>query len=84
MTYKLNPIVSQFLSSIILRFDDSDIPGRYFENGAQLAEESFDKNYLLESVSAQNNQIILTVKENGLINSTGWVGKDNVSNTSFF
>lgn len=79
MTYKLNPIVGQFLSPVILRFGDGNAPDRHFENGTQLAEETFDKNYLLESVGAQGDQIVLTVKENRNINTTNWIGEEMVS-----
>lgn len=79
MTYKLNPIVGLFLSPIVLRFGESNAPDRHFLNGAQLAEETFDKNYLLESVSAQGEQIILTIKENTSVNTINWIGEEMVS-----
>ena len=79
MTYKLNSIVSKFRSPVLLRFGDNSNPDRYFESGTQLAEEVFDKNYLIESVSAQNDQIVLTVMENKSINITNWVGEEAVS-----
>lgn len=79
MTYKLNSLVRQFLSPVILHFGDGNAPDRYFKSGAQLAEETFDKNYLVESVSAQKDQIILTIKENESINTTNWIGEEMVS-----
>lgn len=79
MTYKLNPVVGQFLSPIVLRFRDGNAPNRHFQNGAQLAEETFDKNYLLESVSAQGDQIVLAIKENRKINTANWIGEEMVS-----
>ncbi len=79
MTYKLNSIVGKFRSPVLLRFGDNSNPDWYFESGTQLAEEVFDKNYLIESVSAQNDQIVLTVMENKSINITNWVGEEAVS-----
>jgi len=79
MTYKLNSVVEKIVSPILLHFGDGSKPDRLFESGAQLAEEVFDKNYLVESVSAQNDQIILTVMENKSINITNWVGEETVS-----
>ena len=84
MTYKLNPIVGRFISPIILRFQDGNTPDRHFEDSATLASEIFDRPYLIVNICAQENQIVLTVKENNLINSTEWVKEDNASNTSFF
>lgn len=84
MTYKLNPIVGQCISPVILSFQDGNAPDRHFENGAALASEIFDRPYLIANICAQENQIVLTVKENNLINGTEWVRKDNASNTSFF
>ncbi len=84
MTYKLNPIVGQFISSIILRFQDSNAPDRFFKSGTALAGEIFDRPCFIDSVCAQENQIVLSVRENNLINSTEWVEEDNVSDISFF
>ena len=67
MTYKLNPIVGRFVSPIILRFCDGSEPDRYFENGSQLVEEAFGCRYLLESVCASGDRIVLTVTEGSTI-----------------
>jgi hypothetical protein len=79
MTYKLNSIVRKFLSPVLVHFGDNSSPDRYFKNGTQLAEEVFEKNYLIESISAQNDQIILTVVENKSVNTTNWAGGETVS-----
>lgn len=79
MTYKLNPIVRQLQSSIILCFAESNMPNCYFENGAQLAETEFDKPYLLDSIRAQDSQIVLRVVENKSINAGNWIGEEMVS-----
>lgn len=84
MTYKLNPLVKLFCAPVILHFGDGNAPDQYFENGTQLAEEIFDRNYLLEAVSAQNNQIVVTIKENKMINNTEWENESSATNLSFF
>ena len=84
MTYKLDPVVGRFGSPIILRFHDGNAPDSHFKDGDALTSEIFDGPYLIDNICAQNNQIVLTVKENNLINSTEWVKEDNASSTSFF
>lgn len=84
MTYKLNPLIKLFSSPVILRVGDGNAPDQYFESGTQLAEETFDKNYLVESVCAQDNQIILTIKENKMINNMEWEKENPSANLSFF
>lgn len=78
MTYRLNPVVRHIFSPVILRFGDENIPDRHFESGLQLAEETFDKNYVLESIGAQDNQILLIIRENRCINTTNWIGEEMV------
>ena len=84
MTYKLNPIVGKLISPIILRFRDSDTPDRYFNTGLELADEIFDRCYLIDSICAQGDQIVLTVIENNMINSTDRIKKCNTPYIGFF
>ena len=78
MTYKLNPEVKKITSPITIKFDGSDDVLR-FADGIALADADFEKNYLIESVSAKNNSIEITLRENDMVNVVNWVGEEAVS-----
>ena len=78
MTYKLNPEVKKITCPITIRFDGSgDVLG--FENGIALADADFEKNYRIESISAKDNSIEITLREKDLVNVVNWVGEEAVS-----
>ena len=78
MTYKLNPEVKKITSPIKITFDGSDSVLN-FANGAALADADFEKNYLIDSVSAKDNLIEITLRENDMVNVVNWVGEEAVS-----
>ena len=78
MTYKLNPEVKKITSPITIKFDGAD-DVLNFANGVALAEADFDKNYLIESVSAKDGSIEITIRENDMVNVVNWVGEEAVS-----
>lgn len=78
MTYKLNPEVKKITSPIIIKFDGSEEVLSY-EDGAALAEADFEKNYLIDSVSAKDSSIEITLRENDKVNVVNWVGEEAVS-----
>lgn len=78
MTYKLNPEVKKIVSPITVRFDGVD-DVLVFANGIALAEANFEKNYLIESVSARDGTIEITIRENDMVNALNWVGEEAVS-----
>lgn len=82
MTYKLNPEVRKISSPIILEFCEERERQR-FADGTALAEAVFNKNYCIESISAKENCILLTVRENDRVNATNWIGEETAE-PSFF
>ena len=82
MTYKLDPEVKKIQSPVVVRFPNGsdDMP---FVNGTALADASFDKNYLIESLTAKENSIVMTLRENDQVNVVNWIGEEAVE-PSFF
>ena len=78
MTYKLNPYVKKITSPIKIKFDVSE-EVMNFADGVALAEADFEKNYLIDSVSAKDSSIEITLRENDMINVVNWVGEEAVS-----
>ena len=78
MTYKLDQEVRKIISPITLIFSDG-ADERIYSDGAALAGAVFQKNYCIESISARNGHVVLTVKENSAVNAMNWVGEEAVS-----
>ena len=78
MTYKLNPELKKICAPIIVRFADGT-SAMNFPNGEALTATEFEKNYLLDSLTVENNTIVLTLRENDAINVVNWVGEEAVS-----
>lgn len=76
MTYKLNQIVEKINAPIILKTDSNE---QLFEDGTALANAEFDKYYVIESISVNDDRIVVVVKENKLLNDTTWCGEEQVS-----
>ena len=60
MTYYLDPDVRKIQSPILLCIDDKEIE---FANGQALSQKSFDKRYVIQSISAMKNQIVIVLEE---------------------
>lgn len=82
MTYKLDPEVRKITSPIILSFRDGREDER-FQDGATLADAVFRRNYLIESLSAWNGYVVLTVRENDQINAMDRDGGEAVERSFF-
>lgn len=82
MTYRLDPEVRKITSPIILSFSDGREDER-FQDGAALADAVFSRNYLIESLSAWNGSVVLTVRGNDQAAVMNWVGEETVE-MSFF
>ena len=78
MTYKLNPYVKKITSPIKIKFDVSE-EVMNFADGVALAEADFEKNYLIDSVSAKDSSIEITLRENDMVYVVNWVGEEAVS-----
>lgn len=77
MTYKLSPEVSKIKSPVILRVEGGESStDKMYADGAKLANATFEKNYVVRSLAAQGDVIVLTVSENLCINNTNWIGEE--------
>ena len=76
MTYKLNHILEVIKTPVILMIDGK---GKRYSNGKELVEQTFEKNYLIESITARENTVVVTLKKNDMILDQTWIGEDSVS-----
>lgn len=76
MTYKLNPDVKKITSPVVLVVDGVQ---QEYPNGMALSEVSFEKQYLVSSLSAQDGKVVISIKENMQINDTSWANGKPVS-----
>lgn len=76
MTYKLNPQVRLIKSPVILVIDEQV---KEYRNGDELASQDFDKRYLIESIVARGDAVVVTVKENEQTAIINWIGEEAVS-----
>lgn len=76
MTYRIDQSVSRICSPI-----DVLVEGRclHFDRGTELANAEFDKNYLISSISAKANHIVIELEENKKAFDYSWVGEEAVS-----
>ncbi len=80
MTYKLEPFIEKIKSPVVCVIDNQEIE---FANGIELNNNSFDRHYLIESITSKNSKIFLFLKENNNINVSDWMG-DMDDELSFF
>ncbi len=78
MTYKLNPDVSKICAPVIVRFASGEAEQR-FPNGVALADAVFEKNYLTDSLTVENESVVLVLRENDRVNVINWNGEEAVS-----
>lgn len=76
MKYKLDQSVSKINAPIILVINDTEST---YKSGRALAEADFDKNYLIDSIGVRDGSIVITLKENDMINDTNWCGEEQTS-----
>ena len=75
MKFKIDSGVKKINSPIVLLIDGQE---QRFENGAVLADSEFDKRYNIESISAKDDIIYLSVQEGASLPSSDWE-KEEVS-----
>ncbi len=78
MTYKLNPELKKICAPIIVRFVDGSAD-MTFPDGEALTVAKFSKNYLIDSLTAEKNTIVLTLRENDRVSVVNWIGEEAVS-----
>lgn len=72
MAYKLDQTVRLIKSPVRLKTEDSQIS---YDSGNALAEATFEKRYSIDSITAENNQIVICVSENTDRGTAGWTDK---------
>lgn len=80
MTYKLESFVAKIESKVVCVFDDKEVE---YANGRTLSEQSFDKYWLVDSISVRDGKIVLMMKENKNINKVEWIGEEAVDKSFF-
>lgn len=75
MKFKIDSGVKKINSPIVLLIDGQE---QRFENGADLADYEFDKRYSIESITAKDDIIYLSLQEGESFLSSDWT-KEEVS-----
>ncbi len=78
MTYKLNPELRLIKAPVILVIDGKK---QKYENGEKLMLLTFEKNYLVESITVKDEHAVIMLKENDRVNTISWSGEEAVSFT---
>ena len=76
MTYKLNSVLRLIKSPVILVGDEEE---QEYPSGEALLEREFDKYYVVSSITAKNNHVVVSLKENDRVFDMNWIGEDAVS-----
>lgn len=75
MTYKTNSAVAKITCPVITVIDGKET--RY-ENSQALVDDIFEKNYVIESMSARNDEIVIFLSEKQIIFGIGWIGEEEI------
>ena len=75
MTYKLNPQLRLIKAPVILMIEGEE---KQYDSGYELTTLTFDKNYIIDSISARNGSVVVTLKENDRQFNINWVGEEEV------
>ena len=78
MTYKLNPQLRLIKAPVILVVEGVE---RMYSSGEELTRLEFKKYYVVNSISARGNKVVITLKENDRTFNINWVGEEEVSFT---
>ena len=73
MTYRIEQFVRKIALPIIAEYEDYQ---NEYSSGNELADSIQDKPYVIESISAENDRIIIKLKQNQNINDTSWSETD--------
>lgn len=76
MTYKLNPQLKLIKAPVILVVEGQE---SCYESGEELTTLTFEKNYIIDSVNAIDNKVVVTLKENDRQFNINWIGEEEVS-----
>ena len=76
MTYKLNPQVKLIKGPVILVIEGQE---KSYSCGEELTRLEFEKNHVIESISARDGSVVITLKENDRQFNINWIGEEEVS-----
>lgn len=76
MTYKLNSELKKIKSPIVLLLCDQELR---FNNGTELAEKEFNKPYIIDTITAKDSVVFITVLEKDNMPTTDWSDEKEVS-----
>lgn len=76
MTYKLSPQLRFIKTPVILVIDEEE---KRYPGGECLTKLEFDKRYVIDSISARDNAVVVTLKENNQSAIINWIGEEAVS-----
>ena len=78
MTFKLNPQLRLIKAPVILVVDGEE---QKYLNGESLTALEFDQRYVVDSISARDNTVVVALKINDRVNDITWIGEEAVSFT---
>jgi len=78
MIYKLSPQLRLIKAPVILVVEGEE---RQYSSGEELTRLEFQKYYLIDSISARDGSVVVTLKENDRQFNINWVGEEEVSFT---
>ena len=73
LTYKIDQTVRKISSPVVICIG---VNRRQFKNGADLADYSFDRCFVISDIIADGSTIFITLVENTRINDTNWTGEE--------
>lgn len=74
--FKLNPQLRLITAPVILVIDGEE---RIYPDGESLTALEFDQRYVIDSIRAQGNAVVVTLKINDRVNEISWIGEEAVS-----
>ena len=78
MTFKLSPQLRLIKAPVILVVEGEE---KQYSTGEELTKLTFEKNYIIDSISARGGKVVITLKENDRTFNINWVGEEEVSFT---
>lgn len=76
MNYRLNPELIKIQSPVILVINGNE---EIYRDGRTLTELTFDKNYIIEKITARDDFVVIALKQNEMINNITWSGEEAIS-----
>ncbi len=76
MTYKLPPQLRLIKAPVVFVVEGEE---RTYSSGEELTTLTFEKYYLVDSISARDGSVVVTLKENDRQFNINWVGEEEIS-----